>query len=264
MPALTSTPRDIFDRHRRAVRRGRLPALPGYFDSLIVDRLIERLGDVSRAFDRGLLIGGRDKTIASALRERCAQVTIAEASPVLAARVGALCADEDRLPLDPDSYDLIVWPGGLEGVNDVPGALLRCRYALRPDGLLLGCVIGDGSFPTLRRCMAAADAPHVTARMHPQLSLQSLCDLLGRIGLTQIVADGEAITLSYATFAALLRDVRDGALGNVLAGPVQPISRSGYARAQAAFCGEAGDRRVIEQVRLIHFSGWIPAASPHV
>lgn len=265
MTADTPTPpRDIFDRRRRAVRRRRLPALPGYFDSLIADRLIERLNDVSRSFGEVLLVGGRNAPLVTALRERCAQVTIAEASPVLAARVGALCADEDRLSVEPQSADLIVWPGGLEGVNDVPGALLRCRYALRPDGLLLGCVIGDGSFPTLRRCMAAADAPHVTARMHPQLSLQSLCDLLGRIGLTMIVADVEAVQLSYPSLAALLRDVRDGALGNVLAGPVQPISRSGYARAQAAFCGEKGDGRVIEQVRLIHFSGWIPAASPHV
>lgn len=241
----TAPPRDIFDRHRRAMRRARLPALPGYFDRQIADMLLERLGDVSRNFTDALIIGARSPGLIAALRLRCTHLTIAESS-----------AEIDQ----PESYDLIVWPGGLESINDVPGALLRCRFALKPDGLLLGCVIGDGSFPALRRAMAAADAPAAIARMHPQLSLQAVGDLLHKVGLALIVTDVEQLTLTYATLGALVRDVRDAALGNVLNGPVRPLSKAGLARASAAFCAKA-DARTVEQVRVIHFSGWAPHAS---
>lgn len=255
-----STPRDIFDRRRRAMRRARLPMQPGYFDQLLSEMLIERLDDVSRSFSDVLIIGGRNTVIIAAMRLRFANVTIVESSPELARRVGGICIDEDALSVEPERYDLILWPGGLEGVNDVPGALLRCRYALKPDGLLLGCVIGDGSFPALRHAMTAADAPLAIARMHPQLSLQSVGDLLHKIGLALIVTDVEAVQLAYATLASLVRDVRDAALSNVLAGPVHIIDRSGFARANAAFCADAG-KRTTEQVRVIHFSGWAPDAS---
>lgn len=242
MPA---PPRDIFDRHRRAMRRARLPAQPGYFDQQMADMLLERLGDVTRTFSDALIIGARNAALIAAIRQRCTQLTIAESSAEIAR---------------PESYDLIVWPGGLESINDVPGALLRCRFALKPDGLLLGCVIGDGSFPALRRAMAAADAPAAIARMHPQLSLQAVGDLLHKVGLALIVTDVEQLTLAYATLGALVRDVRDAALGNVLNGPVRRISRAGYARASTAFCADAG-ARTTEQVRIIHFSGWAPDPS---
>lgn len=253
-------PRDIFDRHRRAMRRERRPEAPGFFDHHIAEMLLERLGDVSRNFTDALIIGARNPDLITAIRLRCTRLTIVESSPDLARRARCLCTDEDALGVEPENYDLILWPGGLEGVNDVPAALLRCRYALKPDGLLLGCVIGDGSFPKLRSAMAAADAPIATARMHPQLSLQAVGDLLHKIGLALIVTDVEQLILSYTTLYALVRDVRDAALGNVLSGPVHPISRAGFERAHAIFCDEGG-ARTTEQLRIIHFSGWAPDAS---
>jgi hypothetical protein len=235
-------PRDIFDRRRRAMRRARRTEVPGYFDHHIAAMLLERLDDVARNFSNALIIGARNTDLITAIRLRCTRLSIVESTAEIA---------------QPESYDLILWPGGLESVNDVPGALLRCRFALKPDGLLLGCVIGDGSFPKLRSAMATADAPIATARMHPQLSLQAVGDLLHKIGLALIVTDVEQLSLSYTTLYALVRDMRDAALGNVLSGPVHPISRAGLARASAAFCGDGGGRS-LETVRIIHFSGWAP------
>lgn len=257
MPTTTSLPaHDIFDRRRRRLRRERLSKRPGYFDQVMADMLIERIEDVRRNFSKILLIGARNSHLVATLRQHANSLTIVDTSDALARRVDGICCDEDALSVEPFAYDLIVWPGGMEGVNDVPGALLRCRYALKPDGLLLGCFIGDGSFPALRRAMMAADAPAIIGRMHPQLSHQAIADLLQKIGMTLIVTDVESLQLSYPSLGSLAHDMREAALTNVLCGPIRPINRAGYARAQAAFYAIENAERMTEMVRIIHFSGW--------
>lgn len=254
-------PQDIFDRTRRAARRDRRRSGTGYIDALIAQQLLERLDDVTRVFADVAVIGARNAVLLEALRARGFALASIEPAPRLAAATGAIPGQEDRLPLEPGSMDLILWPGGLEGVNDVPGALLRARLALRPDGLLLGCFAGDGSFPALRNALAAAEAARPAGRMHPQIPLSALGDLLQRVGLALSLVDVERVSLRYATLARLVGDLRDAALTNVLAGDVPPLSRAAWQRATAAFGSAGEDGRTTETMRIVHFSGWAPHAS---
>lgn len=260
-----TTARDLFDRHRRAVRRPRGGDGTGFIDTQMAALLIERVDDVTRQFDQALVIGARNAPLVDALRERCRSVTICEASAALAARSGAIFCDEDALSVDPESFDLVIWPGGLESVNALPDALLRCRFALRPDGLLIGAAVGDGSFPALRALMTAADAPRAIARLHPQLSLRTIGDVLQQCGLQLIVTDVERMTLAYRDLASMVADLRAAALTNVIAGPVHPIGKAGLAKARSAFvqhmAAGAGGKRLQEQVNIMLFSGWAPDPS---
>lgn len=269
LPPTPDNPPDLFDRTRRRVRRARMAGTAGdYLGQTIGELLAERLDDVAREFADVLLIGARDPALVAGLARRCTRLTLFDASPSIAAAAGgaaaaALSGDEDRLPVEPGQFDLIVWPGGLESVNDVPGALLRCRLALRPDGLLLGAFVGDGSFPSLRAAMQAADAGQdgatAVARMHPQIEVRAMGDLLARAGLTLTVADVDRIALSYRSLNGLVADLRAAALTNVLAGPVHRLDRAAASRAGAAFAAMAGDDgRTAEVVRIVHFSGWAP------
>lgn len=260
----TEAPRDLFDRHRRALRRARAIGPRGdWFGEQMGAMLLDRLDDLSRSFSNVLVIGARNPALIAGLAHgkatSGAAVSVVEPSALLAAKVGAIVGAEDRLPVEPDSYDCILWPGGLESVNDVPGALLRCRLALRGDGLLLGCFVGDGSFPALRAALTTADVARPVARMGPQIDTRAMGDLLTRTGLTMGVADTERLSLSYANLDALVGDLRSGAMTNVLAGDVHRFRRSDWQTARAAFAAQAGeDGRTVEQVRFVHFSGWAP------
>ena len=255
MPVQADRP-DIFDRHRRAVRRGQRRGAD-YLSGVIAEQLLERLDDVQRPFVDALIIGGRDAVLADALTARNIRVTTFEQ-----AGSGDIVGDEDLLPVTPASYDLILWPGGLESVNDVPGALLRCRHALRPDGLLLGCLFGDGSLPNLRRALAEAAAPQAVARMHPQIDLASLGGLLSGVGLALPVVDVERMHLAYRSIDALVADLRGAVLTNVMAGAPHRMTRRQWSTARAAFmAGSDNEGRTIESLRLMHFSGWAPHAS---
>jgi NADH dehydrogenase [ubiquinone] 1 alpha subcomplex assembly factor 5 len=255
-----SPPRDLFDRRRRAMRRDRCHGdSADYLGTVMAEQLVERLDDVCRPFGEALVIGGRNSAVIAALRQRGLAVTIVEPAPGVARSTAAKLEDEDRVSVDPESFDLVLWPGGLESVNDVPGALLRARMALRPDGLLLGCFVGDGSLPQLRAAFAAADHDRPAARLHPQISLAATGDLLQKIGLALPVVDVERLDLAYRNLAALVADLRAAALTNMLAGPLPRLSRAAWQAAQSAFAHAArDDSRTRETIRIVHFSGWAP------
>lgn len=236
----------------------RLPAPANFLAPIIAETMLDRLAMVTREFPRALLIGAHDVALADHLRAAGTALTIAEAGPRFAAASGALTVEADAIDLPFASFDLILWPGGLDSVNDVPGALVRLRALLAPDGLLLGAFVGDGSLPRLRRAVMA-DGVRSIARLHPQIDLAAMGNLLQRVGFTLPVVDVEALSVRYGDWFALVRDLRATGLSSRLSPAPPPLTREEVARIAAAFGAQADpDGRIAESFRLIHFSGWAP------
>src|SRR5258707_7321725 len=69
-----------------------------------------------------------------------------------------VAADEEALPFRDASLDLVVSALALQFVNDLPGALVQVRRALKPDGSFLAALIGGDTLTQLRQAFAAAEA----------------------------------------------------------------------------------------------------------
>lgn len=254
-----------FDRELRRLRRDRAAAAAGDGDDLLrhaADELLERLAGVKRAFRRALVLGNADSRLAEALRARGVEAVTADAGARFAA--GELHGDEDRLPLPPGSFDLAVSVGVLDSVNDLPGALVLIRRALKPDGLFLGAFAGAGTLPRLRRAMQAAEEAEGLAaspRIHPQIDLRAAGDLLARAGFALPVADGETVTVRYSSLARLVADLRAMGATNVLRDrSTRPLGRLGHAAAAADFAAAAApDGKTEERFELVYLTGWAPA-----
>ena len=253
-----------FNRRLRRLRRDRA-AVQGGGDGFLfrhmADELLARLDLVTRPFADALDLGCAGGELGAALRRRGLAVTSADAGPLFA-QAGVQC-DEDRLPFPPASFDLIVSAGVLDTVNDLPGALIQIRRALRPDGLFLGAFVGAGSLPRLRRALRAAEAAQglpAGARLHPQIDVRAAGDLLGRTGFALPVADEESLTVRFSTFGRLIDDLRAMAGTNLLQSRAQhPFGRTGLAAAVADFsAGADADGKVPEQFRIVHIAGWAP------
>ena len=237
-----------FDRALRRLRRSRVAAGEGSSDFLLrhmADELLERLDLVARSFSDALVLGP-GAYLAERLRERGLAVTRTD-------------ADEDRLPFAAPGFDLAVSVGTLDTVNDLPGALIQIRRALRPDGLFLAAFTGAGSLPRLRRAMRAAEeaeqAPP-SPRIHPQIDVRAAGDLLIRAGFALPVADCETLTVRYSAFGTLIADLRAMGATNILAArDRRPFGRTGLAAAIAAFEEEGGTE---ERVAILHLAGWAP------
>jgi hypothetical protein len=258
---MSPPPAPLFSSARHRAQRDRLARLPAdanFLAPIIAETLLDRMAMVTRDFARTLLIGAHDAALIDQLRATGTELTILEAGPRLAAATGALEGEADAIDLPFASFDLIVWPGGLDGVNDVPGALIRLRALLAPDGLLLGAFVGDGSLAKMRRAVMT-DGVRSIARLHPQIDLAATGNLLQRTGFSLPVVDVDDLTVRYGDWFALVRDLRAAGLTSRLSPAPPPLTRDEVARIAVAFAGQAdADGRIAENFRLIHFSGWAP------
>lgn len=252
-----------FDRRLRRLRRDRAAARfaeADYLHRLIADELIERLDFVKRDFRRALDLGCAGGYLTGRLRERGLEVISCDSGGAFARAAGGVQGDEDRLPFADGAFDLIVSVGALDGVNDLPGALLLARRALKPDGLFLGAFAGAGSLPRLKRAMLAADEVEgaAAARIHPQIDVRAAGDLLTRAGFALPVVDSQPVDVRFRTLMDLVRDLRAMGATNLLAARSRrPLGRHALAAAIADF-DSAGDKTT-ERFEILHLLGWSPS-----
>jgi SAM-dependent methyltransferase len=250
---------EIFDRAARRKRRDRAAPVYAAHDFLraaMLDGIADRLESVNREFARVLDLGCFDGAF---VPPPGSAVTRIDAGRAFAALSGGIQADEDRLPVGPESFDLVVSAGVLDSVNDVPGALAQIRRALRPDGLFLGAFVGGMSLTAARSAFLQAEVDRPAARFHPMIDVRSAGDLLVRAGFALPVADSETLTVRYPDLFRLIADLRGMAATNVLAGRVA-LRRDRLAAAAEAFAGHADpDGRTPERFDLVFLTGWAPS-----
>jgi SAM-dependent methyltransferase len=252
-----------FDRGLRRLRRDRAAGRFGeadYLHRLAADEVIERLELVRRDFRRALDLGCAGGYLGRRLRERGLDVTSCDSGGAFARAAGGVQADEDRLPFADGAFDLVVSVGALDSVNDLPGALILARRALRPDGLFLAAFAGAGSLPRLKRAMLAADSVQGAAapRVHPQIDVRAAGDLLARAGFALPVVDVEPVDVRFRSLMDLVRDLRAMGATNILAARSRaPLGRHGLAAAIADF-DTPGDKTV-ERFEILHLLGWSPS-----
>ncbi len=226
------------------------------------ERLLDRLDDTTQRFGRALDVGGRG-VVAPLLRRRGIEVISSDLSAGMAATNGglAVAADEEFLPFAPGSFDLVVASLSLHWVNDLPGALIQFRMALRPGGLLLASLPALGTLGELRSALTEAEAEltgGAAPRVSPFVELRDGAALLQRAGFALPVADLEETRLLYAEPFDLLRDLRAAGETNALRerDPRVP-TRALFPAALAAL--PAQDGRTSVTLRIAVLTGWAPS-----
>ena len=254
----------VFDRRAVRLHRDRAAGTVGQVQDLLQDlaeRLLDRLDDVTVRFTHALDIGGRG-VVAPLLRARGLDVVSSDLSPRMAARNRgpAVAADEERLPFGPGAFDLVVASLSLHWVNDLPGALIQLRLALRPGGLLLASFPALGTLGALRTALADAELAlrgGASPRVSPFPDLRDLAGLMQRAGFELPVVDVEDVNLFYANPFALLHELRETGETNAVAlRDRQPAPRALFPAALAAMPGT--DDRIQVVLRLGTVTGWAP------
>jgi len=228
--------------------------------------LADRLEAIPRPFPRVLALGGGG-LFSAELKTR----------PDLAARIGEIIeadwasgdviVDPEHLPFGAAAFDLIVSPLMLHAINDVPGALVQLRRALKPDGLLLASLFGGDTLSELRFSLLQAEEElhsGAGARVSPFATLQDLAHLLQRAGFALPAADREVVTVRYGEPMRLLADLR--AMGETAAlaeRHPRALSRRVLARTfeiyRARFTDEQG--RLRATFEILTATGWAPHES---
>lgn len=178
-----------------------------------------------------------------------------------------LVAQDEILPLQPESVDLVISLYALQEANDLPGMLIQIRRSLRPDGLFLGCLAGAGTLGELREALLAAETElygGASPRVFPFADVRDMGGLLQRAGFALPVTDSESVTVRYDSMFALIRDLRAmGATNSLLARSRKPANKALFLRAAEIYAERFSDPdgRVRATFSTIWLSGWAPHAS---
>jgi SAM-dependent methyltransferase len=267
----------LFD---RALHRARLErAAPAFATADFLKQraardTVMRLETILRRFPVAVDLGARHGAFAQALAASDAAEKIdvlfeTDLSPRMLAGRGGLraVADEERLPFGDDSLDLAVSTLALHWTNDLVGALIQIRRALRPDGLFLGTLFGGATLTELRQALLTAEAElsgGAGLRVSPFADAIDAAGLLQRAGFALPVADVDRVKVRYAHPIELLRDLRRmGETSVLLDRPRAPLTRRVLGRAMEIYVERFADPdgRVPATFEIVAVTGWSPHES---
>ncbi|HEY4031777.1 MAG TPA: methyltransferase domain-containing protein [Caulobacteraceae bacterium] len=275
---MTAAPPRLFD---RALHRARLDrAAPGFggadfLKARAAADAVWRLEAILRDFPVALDLGSRNGAFAMALAQSEAKAKVGalieadlslrmlsgRADPTAGLRVQA---DEERLPFADASLNLVVSLLSLHWTNDLVGALIQIRQALKPDGLFIGALFGGLTLTELRQSLTQAEAELLGgASLHvsPFADVFDGAALLQRAGFALPVADLDRVTVRYSSALELIGDVRAMGESNVLVDRARkPLTRPVLARAAEIYQERFSepDGRVRATFDIVSLTGWAP------
>lgn len=251
----------------------------GFLKARAAEDAVMRLEAILREFPVAVDLGARDGAFARALalsdaREKVGLLIQTDLSERMlggrpeAEREGPrLVADEERLPFGDATIDLAVSTLALHWTNDLVGALIQIRRALRPDGLFVGALFGGATLTELRQALLAAEdevSGGAALRVSPFADAIDAAGLLQRAGFALPVADVDRVKVRYAHPLALLKDLRAmGETSVLIDRSRKPLSREVLLRAMALYQERFAepDGRVPATFEIVTVTGWAPHES---
>ena len=264
----------IFEPRLVRAHRTRAAARLADYDFLfreVAERLADRLSDITRKFPLALDLGCHGGEFGEIVGPRGGIETLIQCdpAPAMARRAGglALATDADTLPFGEGKFDLIVSNMSLHWVNDLPGALIQIRRALKPDGLFLAALAGGGTLGELRGALLEAEtelAGGASPRISPFVDLRDAGALLQRAGFALPVADGDLIPVRYENALKLMADLRGMGEANALAAMPRHFTRRNIILRAAEIYRErheGPDGRIPASFQIVYLIGWAPDPS---
>ncbi|KAL1063407.1 hypothetical protein V6Z11_D13G140800 [Gossypium hirsutum] len=221
----------IFDRHLKRTQRDRAAWLLRPNDSFVhavAENLVDRLEDCKKTFPTALCLGGSLQAVRQMLRGR---------------------------------VDLVISCLGLHWTNDLPGAMIQCKLALKPDGLFLAAILGGETLKELRIACTVAQMEReggISPRVSPLAQVRDAGNLLTRAGFALPGVDVDEYVVRYKSALDLIEHLRAMGETNALLQRTNILKRE-TALATAAIYDSmfaAEDGTIPATFQVIYMTGW--------
>ena len=231
--------------------RFRVAADLGCADGQVLKRLVGGIGGITTLYQCDS---------SQAMLDLCAE---GEVNGVMAHK---MLVDEENLPFEKESMDLIISNLNLHWTNDAPSALVQIRDSLRPDGLFMGSMFGGDTLIELRHAFTLAEmerdggvSPHVS----PLAGIEDAGNLLGRSGFSIPAVDTDKFTVQFPSAMDMMHTLQGMGENNAIAMRRPYVSRDTMLAAAAAYEAIYGDENgvVPATFQVIYLSGWAPHES---
>ncbi|KAK6916999.1 hypothetical protein RJ641_017750 [Dillenia turbinata] len=270
----------IFDRHLKRSQRDRAAWLNSEKDSLVdtvTDNLLDRLQDCKKTFPTALCLGGSLKAVRNLLGGHV--LTFPKSGAIerlimmdMSYDMVRLCkdteqdeskgnietsfvvGDEEFLPVKESCL-------GLHWTNDLPGAMIQCKLALKPDGLFLAAILGGETLKELRIACTIAQMEReggISPRLSPLAQVRDAGNLLTRAGFTLPSVDVDQYTVRYNSALELIDHLRAMGETNALMQRTNMLRRETALATAAVYQSMFGakDGTIPATFQVIYMTGW--------
>ncbi|KAL7097642.1 hypothetical protein ACP275_10G156700 [Erythranthe tilingii] len=271
----------IFDRNLKRKQRDRAAWLMRRPEDSLLDavaeNLLDRLEDCKKTFPTALCMGGSLAAIRRLLNGRggieklimmdtshdmvelCKQTE--KNSPNENVETSFVVADEEFLPVKESSLDLVISCLGLHWTNDLPGAMIQSRLALKPDGLFLGAILGGETLRELRIACTVAQMEReggISPRLSPLAQVRDAGNLLTRAGFSLPGVDVDEYTVRYNSALELIEHLRTMGETNALLQRGKILTRDTALATAAVYESmfAAEDGTIPATFQVIYMTGW--------
>jgi malonyl-CoA O-methyltransferase len=170
--------------------------------------------------------------------------------------ISFVCGDATRLPIAPNSVDLVWSNLMLPSVGEPPAALAEFLRVLRIGGFLMFTTFGPDTLKELRAAFAGIDRTTHVGRF---IDMHDVGDMLVETGFAEPVMDAETITLTYVDAVAMMRELKAiGAHNATIGRPRGLMGRARWARMLAALERFRRDGRLPVTFEVVHGHAWKP------
>jgi NADH dehydrogenase [ubiquinone] 1 alpha subcomplex assembly factor 5 len=287
----------VFNRRTKWLQKERAASSPengrqaDYLKDEVAIRLSERLLDINRHFPKVLDLGANSCNLARALiRENPDPDPMKPTSPPLATRISELVAadssesllyrdadhefnkelnitrqvidDEETLPYEPGSFDLVMSSLSLHWINDLPGVLTQINNVLKPDCPFIGAMLGGDTLFELRTSLQLAEQERrggMSPRVSPLADVRDVGGLMQKAGFQMLTVDVDDIIVDYPDTFALMQDLQAMGESNAILGrEMGPISRDVLLASEGIYRELHGneDGSIPATFRIIYMIGW--------
>ena len=170
--------------------------------------------------------------------------------------------DEETLPFEQGSFDLVLSSMSLHWINDLPGVLGQINNVLKPDCAFMGAMLGGDSLFELRTSLQLAEQERrggISPRVSPLADVRDVGGLLQKAGFKMLTVDVDDIIVDYPDTFALMQDLQAmGESNAVLGREMGPISRDILTANDAIYRELHGndDGTIPATFRIIYMIGW--------
>ncbi|XP_022719815.1 putative methyltransferase At1g22800, mitochondrial isoform X1 [Durio zibethinus] len=271
----------IFDRHLKRKQRDRAAWLLRPNDSFVhavAENLLDRLEDCKKTFPTALCLGGSLQAVRRLLQGRGAiqkfimmdtsydMLKLCKSSQPDSCNenieTSYVVGDEEFLPIEESSVDLVISCLGLHWTNDLPGAMIQCKLALKPDGLFLAAILGGETLKLeLRIACTVAQMEReggISPRVSPLAQVRDAGNLLTRAGFALPGVDVDEYVVRYESALDLIEHLRAMGETNALLQRSNILKRE-TALATAAIYDSlfsAEDGTIPATFQVIYMTGW--------
>ncbi|KAJ6693145.1 hypothetical protein OIU85_003956 [Salix viminalis] len=249
------------------------------FVDAVADNLLDRLEDCKKTFPTALCLGGSLEAVRRLLRGRgsieklimmdtsndmvklCKDAEAAQQDSNQNIETSFVVGDEEFLPIKESSVDLVISCLGLHWTNDLPGAMIQCKLALKSDGLFLAAILGGETLKELRIACTVAQMEReggISPRISPLAQVRDAGNLLTRAGFTLPGVDVDEYVVRYSSALELIEHLRTMGETNALLQRNNVLKRE-TALATAAIYDSmfaAEDGTIPATFQVIFMTGW--------